>query len=128
MLSEEPRAFTEISPLTIKDLQLAQTANRGRNEANTLSTTLSSGGVKRKFVPSEGQENLPAESAANKTTISKKQKVCNNISPSKLIVQPVKLNKEQMSVLEAVLRGRNIFFTGSAGTGKSFLLKRIIGM
>ncbi|PVD22918.1 hypothetical protein C0Q70_16178 [Pomacea canaliculata] len=127
MLSEEPRAFTEISPLTIKDLQLAQTANRGRNEANTLSTTLSSGGVKRKFVPSEGQENLPAESAANKTTISKKQKVCNNISPSKIIVQPVKLNKEQMSVLEAVLRGRNIFFTGSAGTGKSFLLKRIIG-
>uniref|UniRef100_A0A4W6FDE1 ATP-dependent DNA helicase PIF1 n=1 Tax=Lates calcarifer TaxID=8187 RepID=A0A4W6FDE1_LATCA len=38
-----------------------------------------------------------------------------------------KLNKEQAAVLSAVLSGKNVFFTGSAGTGKSFLLKRIMG-
>uniref|UniRef100_A0A8C7XP52 ATP-dependent DNA helicase PIF1 n=1 Tax=Oryzias sinensis TaxID=183150 RepID=A0A8C7XP52_9TELE len=38
-----------------------------------------------------------------------------------------KLSKEQTAVLSAVLRGKNVFFTGSAGTGKSFLLKRIMG-
>ena len=37
------------------------------------------------------------------------------------------LNVEQRRVFQAVLSGQNIFFTGSAGTGKSFLLKRIIG-
>uniref|UniRef100_A0A8C3ZNY8 ATP-dependent DNA helicase n=1 Tax=Denticeps clupeoides TaxID=299321 RepID=A0A8C3ZNY8_9TELE len=37
------------------------------------------------------------------------------------------LSREQSSVLDAVLSGKNVFFTGSAGTGKSFLLKRIVG-
>jgi len=38
-----------------------------------------------------------------------------------------KLTKEQTTVFEAVKKGLNIFFTGSAGTGKSYLLKKIIG-
>lgn len=38
-----------------------------------------------------------------------------------------KLTAEQNEILQAVMRGRNVFFTGSAGTGKSFLLKRILG-
>ena len=38
-----------------------------------------------------------------------------------------KLTAEQNEILQAVLQGRNVFFTGSAGTGKSFLLKRILG-
>ncbi|XP_035114742.1 ATP-dependent DNA helicase PIF1 isoform X1 [Callithrix jacchus] len=37
------------------------------------------------------------------------------------------LSEEQASVLRAVLKGQSIFFTGSAGTGKSYLLKRILG-
>ena len=36
------------------------------------------------------------------------------------------LSKDQRSVLDAVLLGHNVFFTGSAGTGKSFLLGTLI--
>ena len=31
-------------------------------------------------------------------------------------------------VLSAVKSGRNVFFTGGAGTGKSFLVQKIIGV
>ena len=44
------------------------------------------------------------------------------------VLAPVTLTKEQNNVLQAVLQGQSLFFTGSAGTGKSFLLRRIIGM
>ncbi|XP_066197548.1 ATP-dependent DNA helicase PIF1 [Saccopteryx leptura] len=37
------------------------------------------------------------------------------------------LSEEQAAVLRVVLKGQSIFFTGSAGTGKSYLLKRILG-
>lgn len=36
------------------------------------------------------------------------------------------MTEEQSRVLKAVLSGTNVFFTGSAGTGKSYLLKKII--
>ena len=35
------------------------------------------------------------------------------------------LCKEQRHVLDLVLRGKSVFFTGAAGTGKTFLLKRL---
>ncbi|KAM6149325.1 ATP-dependent DNA helicase PIF1 [Erethizon dorsatum] len=37
------------------------------------------------------------------------------------------LSEEQAAVLGLALKGQSIFFTGSAGTGKSYLLKRILG-
>ncbi|KAM9919655.1 hypothetical protein OXX59_007781 [Metschnikowia pulcherrima] len=41
-------------------------------------------------------------------------------------VKAFRLSKEQNHVLELAVRGKSIFFTGSAGTGKSILLKSII--
>ncbi|CCM00349.1 uncharacterized protein FIBRA_02379 [Fibroporia radiculosa] len=38
----------------------------------------------------------------------------------------VQLSPEQKAVLELVKEGKNVFFTGSAGTGKSVLLREII--
>jgi ATP-dependent DNA helicase PIF1 len=38
------------------------------------------------------------------------------------------LSPEQKSVVEAVNAGMNVFFTGSAGTGKSYTLRRIINL
>ncbi|XP_078032506.1 pif1 DNA helicase [Augochlora pura] len=50
------------------------------------------------------------------------------VQAKKLYANPTteKMTEEQSRILEAVLAGKNIFFTGSAGTGKSFLLKKIL--
>ena len=86
-------------------------------------TLIISVGIKRKSKePSKDSENQHPNIPA-----AKKSKTANGISPSKIVARPVTLNKEQNMVLDAVMRGRSVFFTGSAGTGKSFLLKRIIG-
>lgn len=42
------------------------------------------------------------------------------------VVKPIILSREQERVLQLALQGKSIFFTGSAGTGKSVLLKAII--
>lgn len=36
------------------------------------------------------------------------------------------MNEEQQQVFKSCVSGKSVFFTGSAGTGKSFLLKKII--
>lgn len=41
-------------------------------------------------------------------------------------VPPVVLSEEQNKIFSEVMRGQNVFFTGSAGTGKSVLLRQII--
>jgi ATP-dependent DNA helicase PIF1 len=43
-------------------------------------------------------------------------------------VEKSELGNEQRMVLEAVRDGRNVFVSGGAGTGKSFLLKHIVRM
>ena len=45
---------------------------------------------------------------------------------SKPVVDTRELSVQQRDVLEAVLRGDSLFFTGGGGTGKSFLLKKLI--
>jgi ATP-dependent DNA helicase PIF1 len=51
-----------------------------------------------------------------------------SVKPTPVVaVEPVFLSEEQKSILAAVVEeGKSIFFTGSAGTGKSVLMKSII--
>uniref|UniRef100_A0A3Q3EJM5 ATP-dependent DNA helicase PIF1 n=1 Tax=Labrus bergylta TaxID=56723 RepID=A0A3Q3EJM5_9LABR len=109
-----PRSFEAISPLQQKDIQKV---NELRSKAAPKGLT----------------------DCTNKTTVGrtgqqvKRSRCDTNFSPSNPSKKPIlalptrKLNKEQAAVLSAVLSGKNVFFTGSAGTGKSFLLKRIMG-
>ncbi|XP_069169756.1 ATP-dependent DNA helicase PIF1 isoform X3 [Procambarus clarkii] len=108
LLSTLPKTFEEISPLTFKEYDKVRSTN-GR-------------------VPlKERKDNVPGDSP-----VSSKRKRNEKDSPSlkpkvPRFLNPLVLTTEQKQVLQIVLSGRNIFFTGSAGTGKSFLLKRIVG-
>ncbi|XP_053610847.1 ATP-dependent DNA helicase PIF1 [Plodia interpunctella] len=103
LLSGKAQSFEEISPVTIGDLQTA----KSKIPKSTL-TTPSPPSKKRKL---EDQARGPAPKKL--------------YSPSPLTTTSA-LNPEQHRVLEACVSGKNVFFTGSAGTGKSFLLKRIV--
>lgn len=105
--SDIPKCFDNISPLVENDLKKAK-------------------------------ENIPLQSLHDKTPKRKRFEGPNDINPRKLMVvsnnaisQPksnMKLNKSQLNALNAVKCGQNVFITGSGGTGKSFLLKKIIGL
>ncbi|XP_030219661.1 ATP-dependent DNA helicase PIF1 [Gadus morhua] len=112
-----PRSFETISPLQQRDVQ----------KANELRSKATSKGLADRT--NNTMRTVPGQQ------VKRPRSDC-DFSPSKAnpSKRPVlslpaarKLNKEQAAVLTAVLSGKNVFFTGSAGTGKSFLLKRIVG-
>lgn len=96
----------DVSPATSIEI------NRAKGKAMAISratiTTPSLSIVRKRKYFSDGTSKVPAA--------------------KKLYDNPIagELTEEQIKVLNAVLGGRNVFFTGSAGTGKSFLLKKII--
>ncbi|XP_026887355.1 ATP-dependent DNA helicase PIF1 [Electrophorus electricus] len=113
-----PRSFETISPLQQKDVQRA---NDMRSKVNT---------------PLHLKERSANKMVDGRQQVKRPRANCDSspvksLHPSKkpVLVLPMvqKLSKEQTAVLNAVLSGKNVFFTGSAGTGKSFLLKRIVG-
>ncbi|VDM72543.1 unnamed protein product [Strongylus vulgaris] len=62
------------------------------------------------------------------TTPKAARKPLNKTLPSKTFTS-MHLSDEQRAVVRCVLQSRqNVFFTGSAGTGKSVVLRRIIEM
>ncbi|XP_040912193.1 ATP-dependent DNA helicase PIF1 [Toxotes jaculatrix] len=111
-----PRSFEAISPLQQKDIQ----------KVNELRSKVAPKGL------ADCTNNITAARTGQQV---KRSRSDSNFSPVKtnpskkpiLSLPSRKLNKEQAAVLSAVLSGKNVFFTGSAGTGKSFLLKRIMG-
>ncbi|XP_051678297.2 ATP-dependent DNA helicase PIF1 [Oryctolagus cuniculus] len=105
LLGPRPRDFVTVSPVQPEELQRVA-APRGPD------TTL------------EKQPEEPGRSARPTTDAPRWP-----LPVKRLNLPPAKrqLSEEQAAVLGAVLRGQSVFFTGSAGTGKSYLLKRILG-
>ncbi|KAF6132072.1 PIF1 5'-to-3' DNA helicase [Phyllostomus discolor] len=105
LLGPRSRDFFTISPVQPEELRRAA-ATRGPD------TTL----VKR---PTKSQVGAEPQHEGPRWPLPVKRL---SLPPTKL-----QLSEEQAAVLRVVLKGQSIFFTGSAGTGKSYLLKRILG-
>lgn len=119
MLSELPSKFEDISPVTTMELARAK---KLACASRSTPTTPSPPAKKRRF-----DQVRSSLSESGKENVAKKAHV--ERPNSSVAVDPmIKLNDEQNQVLKACLNGKNIFFTGSAGTGKSFLLRKIISV
>ncbi|XP_008137349.2 ATP-dependent DNA helicase PIF1 [Eptesicus fuscus] len=105
LLGPRPRDFFTISPVQPEELRRAA-ASRGRDVTP----------VER---PTESRVGAEPNTEAPRWPLPVKKL---NLAPAK-----PQLSEEQAAVLRVVLKGQSIFFTGSAGTGKSYLLKRILG-
>ncbi|KAF7286831.1 hypothetical protein GWI33_003888 [Rhynchophorus ferrugineus] len=106
LLGHRPNQFEEISPIT--NLEMEKAANKASRSTDTTPSPLA--GKKRKLERNSNEKAPAAKKLYAGSPIPNEQ-----------------LDIEQKEVMDACLSGKNIFFTGSAGTGKSYLLKKIIG-
>ena len=121
MIGDVSTQFDEISPLNERDIEMAR-KNCGRADKENLTTPRRTGA---------GVANKPAKrKLSDRTALMDRAQNDDGPNPPKkpALLKPVgpALAAEQKKVLDLVRNGENVFFTGSAGTGKSFLLKRII--
>lgn len=111
MLSKNPSKFEDISPVT--NAEIARAAKMMVISKGTTTTPSPPQSKKRKF-----------QDDKNSTALAPAAKKLYSGSP--LLIDQVTLNDDQKEVLQACLNGKSVFFTGSAGTGKSLLLRKII--
>ena len=134
LLSGKHSEFDEISPLTIKDLQVAHKAKTkladkpGSKQASAAAPSSTSTLAKKRQLAESQDENTKRQKMNADVPKYLTMTKINEKSPSQILAKSaaLTLTAEQTRVLEAVKKGKSLFFTGSAGTGKSFLLKRII--
>ncbi|KAH8333854.1 hypothetical protein KR059_003910 [Drosophila kikkawai] len=112
LMSGKPSSFEDVSPVTTAEMILAR-KKAGLLSKGSTTTPSPQASKKRRF------EELREE--RDKGGLPAAKKLYQSTTDDSL-----KLSEEQMEVLRACTSGKNVFFTGSAGTGKSFLLRRII--
>lgn len=132
MLGDISVQFDEISPLNEKDVEMArrntskgalQVTPRQKIGCSKIDNKNLTTPRRINTCPQKGIKRKLSEMNAQREDESK-----SNPSKRPVVLKPLglPLSKEQTQVLQAVKNGESIFFTGSAGTGKSYLLRRII--
>ena len=109
LLGDRARSFENISPLTDKDFTVG-CKKRPLEDKN---------GVTPKRIKTTGKES--DSSFGNEEHNGAARKRLSSLSSFQMNLIP-----EQMAVVNAIRAGKSVFFTGGAGTGKSYLLKRLI--
>ncbi|KAH8412320.1 hypothetical protein KR009_001244 [Drosophila setifemur] len=112
LMSGKPSSFDDVSPVTTAEMILARKKAGLMSKASTT-TPSPQAAKKRRFDELKEEKEKGLMPAAKKLYQSTTD-------------ESLRLSEEQMEVLRACTSGKNVFFTGSAGTGKSFLLRRII--
>ncbi|KAF5285810.1 hypothetical protein FQA39_LY04271 [Lamprigera yunnana] len=100
LLSNKPKSFEEISPITTAEV------NKVMNKISKATDTTPSPLSRKRKMEHDKNYKVPAA--------------------KKLYADNHNMTDEQKRVYDSCLSGVNVFFTGSAGTGKSFLLQKII--
>lgn len=141
LLSGRPTKFENISPVTNLEIKKARKSTV-KSSTETSSSSSSLHAKKRKFDEINSNNDINnIDDKKNKTPTAKKKLYDESTSPTlsqssslngdgsvDTYEENLQLNDEQNQILQACLSGKNIFFTGSAGTGKSFLLRKIISV
>lgn len=102
--SEMPRIFENISPLSERDFNVSK---------------------KRPFRDVNGNGSTPKRCKRDDSSMPGGPRKRLHSIPSTL---QNNLTAEQLEVIKAVRSARNVFFTGSAGTGKTVLLRKLLGI
>ena len=131
MLPDSALGFDEISPLCEKDLEKA--AKNSTKFTATFTTPkrqqeTSGRPPKRKLSDISNTVTARAAGGGKTDEFYSGQPIKKPRTASVLRGVHSSLSEEQMKVLEMVKNGESVFFTGSAGTGKSYLLKQIISV
>ena len=134
MLPDMSLGFDEISPLNERDLEMAA-ESRCKEVPKSLTTPkrseAGSKAPKRKLSDISNtlltRDTQPTPSVCSVGESSDTNPAKRHRTATVLRTMTSGLSSEQSNVLDMVKSGQNVFFTGSAGTGKSYLLKQIIG-
>ncbi|PAA52845.1 hypothetical protein BOX15_Mlig021419g1, partial [Macrostomum lignano] len=137
-----PQAETDISPVSAADLA----AVRARQAAAAAAAAAAGSAASTATTPQRLQRKRPAVAPAASAAATAAMLQLPGFRPAggtppslkgprlDLLSSPLSapgqhaLTEEQAAVLDAVRSGVSVFYTGSAGTGKSVLLQRIVGM
>ncbi|XP_065177626.1 ATP-dependent DNA helicase PIF1-like [Sycon ciliatum] len=123
-----PSSLENISPLTEVDVDRAEKVLASKQSTTPQRVPSRSVFAKRKPLSPVGKENpkQPCLRTGSSHSVPGTSIGGGKGAQRSLIQRTMSLTKQQQQVLQLVRSGKSIFLTGGAGTGKSFLLRRII--